>query len=151
MDDLNSKNTRYDQLGRRLRNIKDEREQLRNIQRNRHDMSDWSREEVAFVRRALSELYNILKLLLLIYCFLESDSGRKHDELESEYKKLQSEIIDLDSELVDINTKITKFQTAPATTAGGSLGRDFFYDQTRTPDEILREIISHLNDFHRCQ
>lgn len=55
MDDLNTKNARYDQLGRRLKNMNEEREQLRNIQRNRHEFSDWSRDEVAFVRRALSK------------------------------------------------------------------------------------------------
>ena len=55
MEELNTKNARYDQLTRRLRVLKDEREQLRNIQRNRHDLNDWSADEVAFVRRALSK------------------------------------------------------------------------------------------------
>ena len=71
--------------------------------------------------------------------------------MKTEHEKLQLEIIELDSSLVDLNSKISKLQTAPATATGGSLGRDFFYTHTKTPDEILREIIDHCNDFHRCQ
>ena len=56
MNDLNQKNALYDQLSRRLRVLKEEQDRLRNIQRNRHDVQDWSADEVAFVRRALSKI-----------------------------------------------------------------------------------------------
>ena len=64
MEELNSKNSRYEFLGRRLRIMKNDRERLRNIQRNRHDVSDWSADEVAFVRRALSKVILYLTYLL---------------------------------------------------------------------------------------
>ena len=92
-----------------------------------------------------------ISTLPTLIIFLESDSGKKLKEIEDEYQKLQLEIIELDTTLADLNSKIAKLQTAPTNTTSTSLGRDFFYNQPKTPDEILRELIAHLQDFHRCQ
>ena len=71
--------------------------------------------------------------------------------LETDLAALQTEIIEKDTEMADLQTKLNKIQTAPNVAVGESLGRSYFYTKQKTPDEYLREIISHTTDFHRCK
>ena len=82
---------------------------------------------------------------------LETNSGTTLSSLDTEFLKLQQELIDKEVELSDLAVKLQKIQTTPSTTHGTSLGREFFYDQPKTPDEIHRELIDHISDFQRCK
>ena len=73
------------------------------------------------------------------------------ETLEDDFLKLQQELIDREVELSELATKLQKIQTTPSTTHGTSLGREFYYNQPKTPDEIHRELINHISDFQRCK
>ena len=93
----------------------------------------------------------VLFLFSLNVPFLGNDSGSKLKALTTEYEELQADIIKKDTALTDAQNMLTKIQTAPVVSVGECLGRDFFYSKTKSPDELIREIMSHISDYHRVQ
>ena len=102
-------------------------------------------------KRILSsgQCVSYLRIIRLLTGFLGSDLSKQYAEVDEEYSKLQIQILEKDKELGDLQTQLTKIQSAPSTDVGNCLGREFYYDQPKTPDELLRDLISHVSDFHR--
>ena len=146
---LDADNERYQQVSQRRQALTEEQNRLKSIYRNYHSSADWSTADQAFVARALGKSIFLLRIEISVNS--ANNSGAKLQALDTEFEALQVKIIKQQSDISELNTTISKLQSAPNSHIGTSMGHQSFYSEPKTPNQLIQDIISHVNDFNRVR